>query len=319
MRYVDGTELKRGYVQSWNFFLERQLPGKFIASAGYVGTQTVRSFADLDVNAAPPGGATAGRPFFAPFGRTATTWAWNGFLSANYHSLQVAFNRQAADGLVIKGAYTYSKAINMTDDDGWAAIMFNHLPDFHRNRAQAGYNIPHMFQVGYVYELPFGQGKKYAGSGPARLILGGWQVNGVFAAYQGRPFTVSASGAALNAPGNGQTADQIKPVVEKLGGVGAGQPFYDPAAFAPVNQARFGGTGRNILRGPGVVNLDFSVFRKFLITESVTLELRSEAYNLSNTPHFANPASNVNAGNFMRVLRANEDQRQFRFGLRLAW
>jgi hypothetical protein len=82
---------------------------------------------------------------------------------------------------------------------------------------------------------------------------------------------------------------------------------------------RFGSSGRNILRGPGVVNLDFSVFRKIPITERVALEFRAEAYNLSNTPHFANPASNVNANNFMQVLRADEDQRQFRFGLRMSW
>jgi len=107
--------------------------------------------------------------------------------------------------------------------------------------------------------------------------------------------------------------------VEKLGGVGPGQFFYDRAAFAPVNEARFGTSGRNLLRGPGVVNLDLGVFRKLTITERLALEFRTEAHNATNTPHFANPGNNVNAGNFMQVLSATEDQRQIRFGLRLQW
>jgi len=273
----------------------------------------------MDLDGAAPGGGTAGRPLARRFGRTVQTWAWNGFLSTNYHALQVAINRRAADGLMIKGAYTYSKAINWTDEDGWAGVSFNHLPEFPRNRAKAGYDIPHMFQLGYVYELPFGKGKKYAGSGAARWVLGDWQVNGVFASFQGRPFTVSANAASVNAPGSIQTADQVKPVVEKLGGVGPGQLFFDRTAFAAVNEVRFGTSGRNLMRGPGVVSMDLGVFRKFPLSERFVLEFRTEAHNLSNTPHFNNPASNVNAGNFMQVLSAQEDQRQVRFGLRLVW
>jgi hypothetical protein len=319
MRFIAGDRLNRGYVQSWNFFVERELPGQFITAIGYVGTQTVRSFADLDINAAAPGAGTAGRPLAQRFGRTVQTWAWNGYLSANYHALQVSINRRAADGLVIKGAYTYSAAINWTDEDGWAGVAFNYLPAFPRNRARAGYDIPHNFQIGFVYELPLGRGKKYANSGPVRWIVGDWQVNGVFASFQGRPFTVSANAASLNAPGSIQTADQVKPVVEKLGGVGPGQFFYDRTAFAPVNEVRFGNSGRNLLRGPGVVNMDLGIFRRFPLSERLVLEFRAEGHNASNTPHFENPASNVNAGNFMQVLSAQEDQRQVRFGLRLAW
>jgi hypothetical protein len=141
----------------------------------------------------------------------------------------------------------------------------------------------------------------------------------VFAAFQGRPFTVSANGASLNAPGNAQTADQVKPVVEKIGGVGPGQFFYDPKAFAAVTDVRFGSSGRNLLRAPGVINLDLGVFRKFTITERLGLEFRSEAHNSTNTPHFDAPTASVNSASFMQVLSAQQDQRQIRFGLRLAW
>ncbi|MBM3786929.1 MAG: hypothetical protein FJW30_21435 [Acidobacteria bacterium] len=320
MRFIPTDKLTRGYVQSWNFMIERQLPGNTVVSAGYVGTRTVHSFGDLEINAAAPGAGTAGRPLAQRFGRTVDTWAWDGYLNANYHALQVAVNRRAADGLMLKGAYTYSKAINQTDDDGWTGtINFNWAPVFHRNRAQAGYNIPQTLQMGFVYELPAGKGKKFASSGPARWILGDWQVNGVFASFKGRPFTVTAAAGALNAPGNIQTADQVKDKVEKLGGVGAGRPFYDPAAFAAPTGVRFGSSGRNLLRGPGTVNLDLGLFRKIHLREKFTLELRAEAANSLNTPHFNNPAANISAANFMLITSAQPDQRQFRLGLRLAF
>jgi hypothetical protein len=316
-RSIAGNELNRGYVQSWNLIVESELPGEFIGSVGYVGTATIRSFADLNINAAEPGTGQAGRPYFQAYGRTADTLAWNGFLNTNYHSLQMTINRRAADGLTIKGAYTYSTAINMTDDDGWTGVSWNIPSQFARNRARAGFDQNHVFQIGYVYELPFGPGKPMANSGAARWILGDWQINGVAAMFQGRRFTVGASNASLNAPGNTQTADQVKEEVVKIGDVGPGSNFYDPTAFAPVSEVRFGTVGRNTMRAPGVVNLDFSAFRKFPLTERFVMEFRAEAFNLTNTPHFNSPGSNVSSSGFMQVTSAAQDQRQFRFGLRL--
>lgn len=315
--------LKRGYIQSWNFIVERRLPAEFVASVGYVGTQTVRSFADLDLNTAPPGGGRTGQPYFARYGRVTSTLLLQGWLNANYHSLQTTLNRQFRGGLYAKGAYTFSRAINWTDDDGWAGVTWNHSSVWRRNRAQAGYNVPHIFQMAFVYELPMGKGKKWASSGrAAQAILGGWQVNGHLSSFQGRPFTVTASGASLNSPGNGQTADQVKPKVKKLGGIGRGNPFFDTEAFRPVTEVRFGTSGRNLLRGPGVANLDAGIFRTFLLTEAMKLEFRAEAFNASNTPHFNNPAANASdPASFMRITSTdvNAPERQFRFGLRLTF
>src|SRR3989442_14437498 len=140
--------LKRGYIESWNLVVERKLPANFLVSVGYVGTQTVHQFADLNVNASLPGTGAAGQPFNKPqFGnRTAETDFWQGYLSANYHALQMSINRQFSHGLMVKGAYTYSKAIDFTDDDGWASVAWNDPNVFRRNRAAAGFNTPHIFQ-----------------------------------------------------------------------------------------------------------------------------------------------------------------------------
>jgi len=311
----------RGYIQSWNLFLQRKLPQEFLVDVGYVGTQTVRQMADEDLNAAPVDGGNMGRPFFGKFGRTAPTNRLNGWLSANYHALQAAINRPFRRGLFVKGAYTWSHAINMTDDDGWASLTFNAPGFLRKNRANAGYDVRHIFQLGFLYELPVGPGKRLAQKGAVTKILENWQVNGVVSAFSGRPFTVTASGASLNAPGSTQTADQVKGEVVILGGKGPGQPWMAPGAFVSppteANARRFGNTKRNQFIGPGQRNLDLSIFRRFRLKEAVALEFRTEMFNFTNTPHFGNPVSSILSGNFLSLTGAFDDARQVRFALRL--
>ena len=244
-------QLHRGYIQSWNLIVERKLPGALVGSIGYVGSASVRNFAFLNINASQvPGSGDEGRPLFALFGRTATTREFDGRTHSNYHSLQATLNRRFTDGLMLKAAYTYSKAIDEAAYSDWTEFMWNAPSVFSRNRAQADHNIPQNFQLGVVYELPLGPEKKWATSGTSAAILGGWQLNGVFSAYEGRPFTVSASDASLNMPGNAQTADQVKPNVEIFGKIGDAGTYFDTTAFARVTDVRFGNMGRNIFAGP---------------------------------------------------------------------
>jgi hypothetical protein len=299
----------------------------------------VHQLLDIDINAGFPGSGNRGRPLFATLGRQITTNMWDGWASANYHSLQVAINRGVGQGLFLKGAYTWSKAISMSDDDGWAGVGRNWLPELDWNRSRTGYDRTHMFAIGWLYELPLGPNKAWANSGAAAKILGNWQINGTFGAYTGTPFTVAASGASVNAPGNTQTADQVKPgKVSKIGNIGPGEQFFDATAFRSVTEVRFGNTGRNILTGPGIVNLNLSLFRTMAITERLKMEVKAESYNFTNTPHFNNPNTNVSnavfnadgtirsLGNFMSVTGANinggqepGDERQFRFGVRFSF
>ncbi len=346
MRSPYGGTLNRGMIQSWNLFVERKLPGDFKVEAGYVSTQTSNQFADIEVNASQ--GPNLPRPL-AALGRNASTLMWDGWLSSNYHALQVAINRRLSKGILIKGAYTYSAAINMTDDTGWAGVGWNAQSQISRNRARAGYDIPQNFQIGISAELPFGNGKKWASDGAAAAVLGGWQLSSIYSAVAGRPFSVSAQGGSVNSPGNAQTPDIIAPVTY-LRGTGPGQSWFDPNAFRPVefslgNNAtfpvasrRFGTAGRNILRNPGYANLDISLVRGFRLTEKVNMELRLDSFNFTNTPHFGGAGSNASApsrdaagnilkdanGNlrlngFTEITSAAQDQRQFRFGLRLAF
>ena len=243
---------------------------------------------------------------------------WDGYLSSEYNSMQVTFNRQFSKGLMLKGAYTWSHAIDYTDDDGWPGIDWNWAPVFQRNRATAGFDRTQVFQLGWVYELPFGSGKKFANSGLASKIVGGWQVNGIESCYTGNPMYIYASGTSLNAPDNTQTADQVLSTVARPGNVGPGQVYYNPAAFAPVTTQRFGTSGRNILSSPGVWNTDLSISRTFPIKENLHFEFRTEFYNLPNTSHFNPPDNTVNDSNFMQIT-SSYGERNIRFAGRFSW
>jgi len=314
---------KRGYIQSYNFFVERELPGSFTGSVGYVGTRTVPENVLYSINAGTPGSGNSGRPL-ASSGYLVDETFIEPVGSATYNALQAQAQRRLTAGLQMNLAYTWSKAINNVDNELGSLLFYG--AGFDRNRAVAGFNRTQNFRVGWLAELPFGAGKKWAQTGVSRLLLGGWQVNGIFSAYSGLPFTVTASGGSLNAPGQTQTADQVKSSVNKLGGIGPGQPYYDPTAFAAVSAVRFGTSGRNILVGPGLVNVDASLFRNFRFKERLNFQLRAEAYNLTNTPHFNNPSANVSSGGFLTITsalsRANNvegGERQFRFALRISY
>jgi hypothetical protein len=321
-----GERINRGYIQSWNLTLEKKLPLDVVTSVAYVGTQSTNMLADLNVNAAGPGSDVPGLPYNIAFGRRISLLYWDGWLSSNYHSMQVAFNRNFKNGLFIKGAYTWSRAMNMTDDNGWTGVNFNWVPWLRRNYAQAGYNRPHNWQTAVIYDLPFGKGKSFAQSGIAAAVLGGWQVNTVMYRFSGSPFTVGADGSALLAPGNIQTANQVKSDVQRLGAFGPGTPYFDPTAFAqPTGRGVFGNTGRNLLRGPHVIGMDGGIFRSFSLANSadkpMNLQFKAEAFNLTNTPRFGNPSTAVQVpATFMQITGTRFDSdRIIRFGLKLEY
>lgn len=317
---------KRGYIQSWNFTLQKQFPGRWVGEAGYVATRSVRQIGNFDRNAGSPGGGNASRPFFAPYGRIARTAQIVGIGTNMYDSLQTRLERRFDAGYQIGINYTFSKALGYSGNENSDGVPQINLPEyFHLNRAISGIDRTHSFHATGIAELPFGRGKPFASNGFAAAILGGWQLNGILSMFSGPPFSVTAPAADLNAPGNTQRADQVKPVVEKLGGAGGRQKFYDPTAFAQVRAPRFGTAGFNSLRGPGGINLDAGLFRRFSVNEKITVQFRAEAFNFTNTPKFGNPNGDVGSSQFMEITttrgtgREGIDERVFRVGIRLGW
>jgi hypothetical protein len=334
-------KFKRGYIQSWNFTLQKELSYGFVAQAAYVATRSVDTMAPLDLNAGQiPGRGNAGRPLFPKFGRTTTSEMITPIGTNTYDSLQSRIERRFSQGLQLGATYTFSKALGYTQDSGAPSIRA--LDFIGLNRAVRGFDRTHNLQLTGMWELPFGKGKRFLStSHAASAILGGWRMNTLASFMSGTPFSVSASSTSLDMPNNTQRADQVKPEVEILGGVGKGQPFFDPLAFASVTGARLGTAGFYSLRGPGIVNWNFGLTRAFALTERFNLQFKMEAFNFSNTPHFANPGTNnsTNVSNMVRnpdgtirslggytevtsvtnTGRDGIDERMFRFGLRFSF
>jgi hypothetical protein len=314
MRSPYEDHLNRGYIHSWNLTYERRLPWDMSVSAGYVGTQVTHLMGFYDINAAAPGTGQAGQPLNQAFGRTAGSYRFDGWQSSNYHSLQMALNKPFSKGFFVKAAYTFSKALNRQNDDGWDYVAFNYPTLMYKNYGPASFDRTHVFQMGFLAELPFGKNGKGAGA----AIVKDWSLNGVVSAFTGTPFTPTSSGASLAAPGNSQYADLVG-TPTKTGDIGSSTPYYTTSAWAPVTEVRVGTASRDSVRGPGWWNIDLSLFRRFPLGPKFGLEFRAEAFNLTNTPHFGNPNGDVNSSGFMTITStsANSPERQFRLGVRL--
>ena len=331
---LQAGKFDRGYIQSYNFTIQRELWGGFVLQTGYAGTRSIRAGVTyFNANAGlVPGAGVNGRPLRPTFGVGVDRNFFIPMGYQRYDGWQNNLSRRFANGLFMTMSYTWSKTISTVpggannanglgqsggnSDNG---LAFYVPSQFSKNRALAAFDRSHVFQTAFTYELPAGKNKSFAKTGAAAHILGGWQINASLSAVTGNPFTVLTDGASLNAPGNVQVADQIGDA-RKLGGVGLGAPYYDPSSFASVSTARFGNMGLYNLRGPGFFNMNSGLFRSFNVAERFSLQFRAEGLNVTNTPQLQNPNVTVTSpANFMRITAANQTQRTFRFGLRLGF
>jgi hypothetical protein len=229
--------------------------------------------------------------------------------------MQMAINRPFKHGLLLKGAYTFSKALNETDDDGWVGLTWNQPSQLHRNYARAGFDRPHVLQMGFVYELPFGRDSSH----PFAQVVKNWQLNGIASWLSGTPFTIAGSNSLLQQQGGQQTIDVQGTPEGGFGDAGPNEAWYDPSLFAqPGNE--WGNSGRNAFRGPGNWNLDASLFRVIPLGTR-RLELRVESQNALNHAQWGNPVTGFTDPNFMRIrsYAGWRAPRTVQFGVRFAF
>ena len=334
---TDAKNYNRGYVQSDNLTLQQDLSHGFIWEIGYVGTHVVNNSAlgGVNINYGQVGGGSKSQPF-AQYGITGKVSVYGPQHTPYdlYNALQTSIQKRMANGLSMQAAYTWAK-----DIQGGPLSTGILIPQYqHLNRSLTPSDRTQNFILASTYQLPFGANKMWANHGIGAAVLGGWSVNGIFSHVSGLPFTPTASGASCNCPGNSQRANRVKANVAK-GSVPHtsldGSSWFDPSAFAPVTTAAFGTAGYYSLRGPGATNLDASVFRNFQIWERLQMQFRAESFNVTNTPHFGNPASNVSSASmkngvitslngYSQITSLNPlgrliDPRYFRFGVRFTF
>ena len=320
---VIALNYRNPYAESWNVAVQQAFRGNLSLQVAYVANHGVRIDTSQNINlpsvygnntkdepensVAFTGGAT---------GRTAGTYvSFLGF-SSNYQSLQAQLTKRISYGLTFTSAFTWGKGLDyMSGDDGGggasSGLMF--FINQRRNYAPTDFDRKVNFEQTFTYELPFGRGHALLNSTVGDVVLGGWKVAGLVSVVSGLPFTVQASGSTLNTPGTAQTAI-LSGNFNKLHGIGSSTHWFDPAPFqvtptplgctgqSPCTAPVLGNTSRNQFRGPGYIQDNVSLFKKFTIFHELALETRIDAFQLSNTPQFANPNSSSNtATNFGEV------------------
>ena len=326
------TDYKNPHIIAWNFSIQQTLPAHFTMDVAYVGNHGVDMGSNMNVNASPVIAPTSsGDNIYQPYyPHTGTISQFFRPLSSMYNGLQVKVDRRFSDGLSITSSFSYNRGMayyNGGDDDGFYGFYLN--GQFHRNWAPTDFNRTLTYVQSYVYQLPFGKGKRFGrnASHALDMFVGGWQFEGILTLMTGTPFTVTYSSTYLNlAAGGTNTPVQVGPAT-KLHGINTisngGSAWFDPTAFAAppcqsatpsaacptgaadqVNGAaqQVGNVGRNSMIGPGFFNLNAALSKTAQINERLKLQLRLETVNTTNTPQFANPnggcctANNANFG-----------------------
>ena len=329
MRSPNPDNVNRATIQQMNIAFERRLPGNLAIDLAYVHTRTDGGYADLNANYSEPGLGQPGRKYFSVAGTT-DIWDWGSRTKSRYHALQIALNRPFKNGLLLKGAYTLSRAQNETDDDGWATLMYSNPIVRDKNFALAGYDRTHVFQMGFLYELPFAKNSKSVlGS-----IVKNWQLNGIGSAYSGTPFSVTGTNPTLNCPGCGNGTFILINVQGDPSASGtpgsATVPWYDKSLFSQptgLDRNGFGTSRRNQFRTPGVWNVDLGLFRSFPMGRYKP-EIRIEAQNVFNHTNWGRPNITFTSPLFMTyqptaahqfntIWGTGTIERQVRVGVRL--
>jgi len=309
-------DLHEGSLHSWNVAYQRELPGRWTAEVAYVGNRGHDIIATLNMNAGMVLGAdNAGRPLFAPFGRTAgvTTWVP---VKTEYHSLQAKLDRRFSNGLLVTNSYTLGRSKGYSAGDSNGGIQTPADPE--RSYARKGEDRLHNYAASWVYHLPVGPQGKWLQSGVLSHVLGDWQVSGVFVAQSGTPIDFTANAATLRAPDNTQRPNATG-TPNVLGAIGPGNLWFDTSVFSAPAENTWGNVLRNsLLDGPAYINADLSLAKVITLPRQIRGEFRIDAFNAFNIPHFNNPNGTLGNANFGQITGVPDfSERLLRFGLRI--
>ena len=306
---ASATAFERGlrtpYIQQWNFGIQRQLGKSRVAEIAYVGSKGTRLIDSRDINQGQPSTNPNNlRPnyYFSDVDIIESQG------NSIYHSLQARFEQRLQKGLSALASYTYAKSI----DDASGFFTTTGDPNFPQNsynlsaeRGRSDFDIRQRFTLSYAYDLPIATGHRW---------LGGWQSFGVLTFQTGTPFTVALLANNNNANTGfsnlGYGANNRPNVVGNphLANPSA-QEWFNTAAFAVAPYGTFGNAGRNILDGPGLATVNFSIVKNTRATERLTIQFRAEFFNLLNRTNFNLPDNFVGSPTFGQITSAQDPRR----------
>lgn len=304
----------RSYTQSWNFTIERQLLSSLALSVAYVGNHSSKILAATEGNPAvyAPGATTANTNARRLYKDIGPTTVFAPFQDEHYHGLQIGVTKRAGHGLSLVSNYVWSKTIDNNSGGTIGSVNVINALRLSGDRGVADFDVEHRANVALVYDLP-----KFTNSAAAGRLVNDWHVNSILTAQTGLPFSIKSGRDNSFSGVNSDNADQIGDPARPSGANQLVQ-WFNIAAFAPNTIGTFGSSGRNAMRGPGLVSFDLSAFKRLKITERLVYELRGEFFNVLNHANFNNPTANLSNANFGKILSAG-DPRVIQFAMKLTF
>ena len=305
-------------VQQFSVGPEIQLGSSTVASAEYVGSRTRHGRRLRNLNEGIIQTVGVG-PVVFPY---AQYGFGNAFLEqivtngrAEYNALQTRVSRRMNGGLALNVAYTLSRALGDYLDHlsaGGGAVGNFPLTayDMGRDYGPLAFDVTHRLVTSFIYELPWGRGRRAQPAGVGGAIASDWVVNGILSLNSGRPFTISATDRANTGQGRAARANCVADPLPS-GFVQTLDTWFDINAFRATDNFTYGNCGINTMRGPSSKSMNFSVFRSVPLSAQRRLELRIETFNLFNWTNYGFPGSSVsNLNTFGKISSTLGDPRE---------
>lgn len=334
-------------VEEWNFRVEQQLTGNTVLRVAYVGSHGYHGLVSIDPNSIPSeicqsaagctsgGNGTArgtvaeGEPYIPVQATRPNPYLGAGFFwytegNSSYNALQIDVVRRLTKGLQVRGNFTWSKnldvgsALTGAQSSNEAQMVMDRF-DLPRDWGPSALNVAAQSSISASYALPFGKDS----SGITQKFLGGWQLNGIATLLSGFPITPEVGS---NRSGDGDTRNPDRPSLNPAftGSVITGNPsqWFNPNAFLLPTAGTWGNLGRGVFDGPGLAEVDLSLFKTTALTERMNLQFRAECFNVENRANFGTPNLTVFANGAVSptaglITNTVTSSRQMQFGLKL--
>lgn len=317
---ANNPDMRTSSVNQWSANVQRAVTNDFVVDVGYVGSRSynLKKITGFNNPLPGPGSIDARRPY--------QQFGWIQFPdsigSGRYHALQVKAEQRLRKGFTLLSAYTLGKSMDDTSGvrPGGGDTLFVNNPWCNTTCewGRSSFDVRHRWVTSALLELPVGRGRRFGSGMPALAdaFLGGWQIGGILTLESGLPATPNAgrdttnigvgagnrpmlTGVDPNLPSSERTVDR----------------FFRTEAFVQPALYTFGDAGRNIIEGPGILNLDMSLTKRIAMGPR-DLEFRAEVFNAANHPIFGFPDTNLLSATYGRLTSTRIDSRQIQLALR---
>lgn len=333
-------EPRNPYVNQWTFGIQRALDETTTIDFSYVGSKGTHLLMRRNIAQAlqmqdpsfcgSPGNEglrdcpVAARKPHPNFGVYIDS-DWSGVSSYNAFNFKV---EKRTSNMIFTSAYTWAKSLDTKSAAagigaggavaGWQGFLDNH--DFRRDYGLSDFNVDHRLVTSFVYELPFGRGKRFLADIPAvaNHILGGWQINGIVMFQKGFPMTIQAADLGGLNDTFGTNRAHVVGDHELSASQRTIERWFNTDAFEQPARGVLGNSGRSIMQGPGINNFDTGLFKNFYVTERLSVQLRFESFNAFNHTQWSVPNRNRASPNFGRIS-GTRPARINQMGLKVVW